>query len=390
MEAVGTLATAIAHDFGNLLQVMTGSATLALAEPGRTEEVGGNLRNVIEAAQRGATLVNQLMTFCHKGVVRPSPAALDGVIEELGGLIARLVGASVRVDLATTSGAVVMADRVQIEQLLMNLASNARDAMPDGGLLRIATDVVSLAKDLSGDLMPGRYVRLTVSDSGCGMDAETLARAFEPFFTTKAPGVGTGLGLSTVFTIVKGLAGRIDIESAPGRGTSFVILLPCSDDAVAQVPAVAAPQRFEGRVLLVEDGAPVRMVVRRQLVSLGLEVIEAEDGPGALAVAETEGGRFDVVLADIGMTGMSGAELVRVLRRRYPGLRAMFMSGYPAGDLIERKVLEPSAILLQKPFGRAELASRLAAILSTRGASEVAPAGATGRPRPAPTGGRLG
>ena len=367
LELVGMLASAIAHDFGNLLQVMSGSVALALAEARTSAEHDADLRNLLEASRRGAALVNQLMTFCNKREVRPEPTDFDRVIDELGGLLARLVGESIRVTVATASGGVVMVDRVQIEQLLMNLASNARDAMPDGGQLTIATDEVWIAKGGAGELAPGRYVRLAVRDTGCGMDAATLARVFEPFFTTKSPGVGTGLGLATALGIVKGLRGRIEAASVVGGGTSFEILVPCCDEAVLEVPAVAAPEALEGRILIVEDAPAVRLVVRRHLVSLGLEVVEAEDGASALAVAEA--GRFDVLLTDIGMAGMSGAELARALLARHPGMRVIFMSGYPAADLIERNVIEPSAVLLQKPFGKEELCQRLAAVLPARGGS---------------------
>jgi PAS domain S-box-containing protein len=361
MEAMGTMASAIAHDFGNLLQGIMGCAAVALA----SDDVAvrrSYLNGVLDAVKRGSDLVGQLTAFSRKRTTDRRPTAVDALVGGLATLLERLLGEHIRLELRPGApGTLVSADRVQLEQILLNLAANARDAMPEGGTLTIETEELGLAEH-DGSVPPGRQLRLLVRDTGLGMDDRTKARIFEPFFTTKPPGFGTGMGLSTVIGITHDLGGRVDVASELGRGTSFVFHFPCSDAEPAVAPASGGERRFHGRALLIEDHGLVRMTVRHYLEELGLEVVEASAPAEALKISET-GSAIDLCVSDVTLPGASGPKLVSQLRERYSGLRALFISAHPTGELVARGTLEATAAALQKPFGKEELAAQLAALL---------------------------
>jgi signal transduction histidine kinase len=357
MEAVGRLAGGIAHDFNNLLAVMLGYTTLTLSRADDPAAVTRNLEHIRTAAERAANLTRQLLTFSRKQVLQPRVVELGGVVSELNTMLERLIGEDVELvtDVGRAKGH-VKADRGQLEQVIVNLAVNARDAMPRGGRLAIVIrDVVvddALAREQAG-LRPGRHVRIEVSDNGMGMEPETLSRLFEPFFSTKEKGKGTGLGLATVYGIVKQSDGHIAVESAPGRGTTFRIWLPeVEEETPAVAPAAggtAAPAGSE-TILLVEDEDAVRGLLHEVLAESGYKVLEASSGAEALRVSRAHGGPVDLLLADVVMPGMGGREVATVLTAERPGLRVLFASGYTAEAIARHGVLEPGTDLIHKPF----------------------------------------
>jgi signal transduction histidine kinase len=359
MEAVGRLAGGIAHDFNNLLLVINGYSELALA---RLEDAAAELREPIDevraAGERAAALTRQLLAFSRKQVIQPTELDLNAVVAETSKMLGRILGEHLELilDLAPLLDP-VRADRGQLEQILMNLTVNARDAMPDGGLLRIATETVALPE--------GRRVALTVSDTGVGMDAETQRSIFEPFFTTKAAGEGTGLGLSTVYGIVEQSHGRLVVESEIGRGTTFTIYLPAATGTAErayeeqdETPVPAAARGTE-RILVVEDNAPVRNLVAEALAMEGYDVTAAEDAHEALAIAERNE-KLDLLLTDIVMPEMNGRELARRIGERRPGLRVLYTSGY-AGE--HREDIDDGHPVIEKPYPLPSLAAKVREIL---------------------------
>jgi PAS domain S-box-containing protein len=375
MEAIGTLASGIAHDFRNLLQVIMGCAYLALEEMTVPDPAGSYVNKVVEAAKRGASLINQLMSFSHKRSANPRPLGVDAAINDLAGLLARLVGEHIPLEVeAGAPHSVIMADPVQLEQILMNLAANARDATPEGGTITIRTSEVVLdeheaqRRNLSRS---GRHVRIIVQDTGEGMDESTRRRIFEPFFTTKGVGKGTGLGLSTVFTTVRSLGGHIEVGSERGLGTTFTLHLPCCDEEPApdeQAPGVTPA--LQGAVLLVEDEELVRVTIRHYLEALGLEVVEAGSAEAALSICEARQRPIDILISDVMMPGMTGARLAGRLRQRYAQLEVLYMSAYARDELIQSGIIEPEAAIVQKPFDKQILAARLRQVLQP-GASQA-------------------
>jgi two-component system cell cycle sensor histidine kinase/response regulator CckA len=359
MEAVGRLAGGVAHDFNNLLTVIRGNADLLdPAALGAGE--GALLDDLILAADRATALVRQLLMFSRRQPVRVEVLDLNGVITSLSALLRRLLGERVVLEPAlATEGVVVRADRSHLEQVVMNLAVNARDAMPNGGTLTVRTEAVERATAKGS----ARFVRLTITDTGTGMTDEVKARIFEPFFTTKGQDQGTGLGLATVFGIVQQSGGHIDVDSAPGAGTTFRVDLPrwagsASGSVMTPAPR-AVPDRFAGRpvsVLLVEDQDAVRKFARLALLGQGHEVADAESGEAALELVSA-GTRFDVLVTDVSMPGIDGHELAARIRASRPEVAVVLMSGYaPDADRIER--LE-RAVFLQKPFPPADLLAAL-------------------------------
>lgn len=368
MEAIGSLASAVAHDFGNLLQGIMGCADVALA----SERVPGTrqayLEHIVDAVRRGSLLVRQLADLSRKTLPDATPTPVDDVLARIAGLIERLVGKSIR--LQVRMGAprgVVLAEPVQIERILMNLAANARDAMPEGGTLTVDTEEVSLTADveIGGQTRPttGRYVRLTVSDTGRGMDEATRSRLFEPFFTTKPPGLGTGIGLSSVLAIAQAAGGRVDVESTLGRGASFVLHFPCIERDPAGPPPPTAQRRLRGRVLLVEDDSIVRVTIRHYLEELGIEVLEASGAEQAFDVCDLSAAPIDVCVTDVTIPGENGPHLVKRLEKRYPLLRSLFVSAHSRSDLLERGIITEKAITLHKPFDKRTLAETLETLL---------------------------
>jgi signal transduction histidine kinase len=376
MEAVGQLAGGVAHDFNNLLTAIGSSADMALEEAADPHALREHLAEIHRAAERAADLTRRLLAFSRRQVLNLEVVALADVVHEGERMLRRLIGESVRLETSIDPQAPpVRADRTQLAQVLMNLVVNARDAMPNGGTLTLATGyrVVSASEARrQRGLAPGAYSVLIVRDTGSGMDEETRSRIFEPFFTTKDRGKGTGLGLSMVYGIVKQTGGYIHVESAPGRGTTFTIHLPvavATGGSPGQRTVLGRPRGRPGETVLVaEDEDGVRAPVRRILVAHGYRVLEAPDGAAALRTAEHHSGKIDLLLTDVVMPGMNGAELARRLRRLRPATRVVFMSGYSAEAVATHGVLSPGAVFLQKPFSVEELLEGLRSALA-RGAS---------------------
>ena len=359
LEAIGHLAGGVAHDFNNILMVIQGYTDLLLAQAGDIGTTRSDLREIQQAARRGSDLTRQLLAFGRKQVLAIRPLDLNAVLVDTSHMLARLIGEGVRLDLQTATGTCpVEADRVQVEQVLINLAVNARDAMSGRGTLTVSLDRVVVTAG-TADLARGSYARLTVRDTGCGMDETTRTRIFEPFFTTKSPGKGSGLGLATVYGVVKQLGGHVAVESAPLQGTTFTVHLPATTKPVdtAREAVAAAPARAHETVLLVEDDRAVRSVIDNVLRRHGYDVLQAGGPREALAVALRHAGTIDLVLADVIMPEMSGPEMVTLLAERHPATRAIFLSGYSAESLVGEGVIESRARLVQKPVAPMELLS---------------------------------
>ncbi|MEO8053882.1 MAG: ATP-binding protein [Acidobacteriota bacterium] len=373
MEAVGQLAGGIAHDFNNLLTAILGYAQL-LSERPLGEAALSEVSEISRAAERAASLTGQLLAFSRQQVQKIAVFVLNDVVSGTESMLARLLGEDVRIrkELAPGLGR-VKADPGQIEQVLVNLAVNARDAMPKGGTLRIETRDVDLDEayvgvHLAG--MPGPYVMLAVSDDGCGMDPATLARIFEPFFTTKPVGKGTGLGLATVYGIVKQSGGFVWVYSEPGQGSTFRIYLPRVEDPASKQRDSGTPRRTPPRgtetVLLVEDDDAVRRFARTVLERSGYTVYEASSGAEAVKVARPNAPKIGIVVSDVVMPEMSGM----VLKRRLEGLGVkapvLFISGHPADAVAMRGVETEGAAFLQKPFTHGDLLFKVRRVLDGR------------------------
>jgi CheY-like chemotaxis protein len=372
MEAVGRLAGGVAHDFNNLLTVIESYADLAAEGMADDDPLAGDLQEIRRAAERAAMLTRQLLAFSRKSILRLEVLAVSEVILGVEKMLRRLIGEDVELVVVAGETAAVKADRGQLEQILMNLAVNARDAMPDGGRLEItASDVrVSDASALELlDVTPGHCVRITVADTGCGMDEATLSRIFEPFFTTKGPGKGTGLGLATVYGIVKQSGGAIRVRSEVGRGTTFEIDLPRAEQvAVSESPLRAASPRAVGHetILVVEDEQDVRVLVKRLLESSGFSVLVAASPDEAEAIFASRGPSIDLLLTDVVMPGMNGRALADRFRAARPALRVLFMSGYNESVLGPHGVVDDGIQLLLKPFAAHQLASAVRGALDRR------------------------
>jgi PAS domain S-box-containing protein len=366
MEAVGRLAGGIAHDFNNLLCIITGYGEMALAQLPSGVPLHLYLTEIAKAANRAATLTRQLLAFSRKTLMAPKVLDLNTVIQDAGGMLRRFIGEDIELvtelepDLPT-----VKADPNQLDQVLMNLVVNSRDAMPQGGRLEVRTRRVRLTEaDVreQPEVQPGRYVMFAVTDSGCGMDEAVRARIFEPFFTTKGVGKGTGLGLAMVYGIVKQSGGHINVRSAPGLGTTFAIYLPSADSAEEEATAAAsAPVVPAGSetVLLAEDEDGVRGLVVEVLRRSGYTVLEARDGEEALTLAENHGGPIHLLLTDVVMPRLSGGRLARRWSQLRPETRVLFMSGFADSTLVRHDVISGGADCLLKPFTAEALARKV-------------------------------
>ncbi len=373
IEAVGRLAGGVAHDFNNLLTVMIGSADVALARLPEGDAGRIELEEIRAASERAADLTRQLLAFGRKQVLLPETFELDAAVVRTGQMLRRLIGEHVELVVLPGGGAArVRVDAGQLEQVLVNLAVNARDAMPDGGTLTIATGTKRLDEPVAGDgaeLPSGEYASLSVRDTGTGMDEKTLDRIFEPFFTTKHDGAGTGLGLATSHGIVAQSGGTMKVESEPGHGSVFTVLLPLADAPAAETPARQAPPAPSVRpaaatVLVAEDEPAVRGLVVAGLERAGYTVLGASEGDEALALAHGHEGPIDLLMTDIVMPGMSGRALAERLAAERPGLPVLYTSGYPAGALGSEDVSAPGAGFLQKPFTLAELTAAVAGAIA--------------------------
>ncbi|MDX2193960.1 MAG: response regulator [Gemmatimonadales bacterium] len=356
MEAVGRLAGGVAHDFNNLLTAIVGYTELLLRALPETGDLRADALEIRAAADRAAALTKQLLAFSRMQILEPQVLDLNGVVRDMGRLLRSMIGEDVELVLRPGGGAAhVRADRSQLEQVLMNLAVNARDAMPGGGRLLVETMEVELTPAYAHDhvsVTPGPYVLLAVSDNGCGMTPATRARVFEPFFTTKDVGKGTGLGLATVYGIVKQSGGNIWVYSEAGVGTTFKIYLPRVEAPVAAQPAPVAAPVGGGRetLLLVEDEPSVRRLARQVLERDGYEVLEAADGEEAAGVAARHPGGIDLLVTDVVMPGASGPEVAERIARSRPALRVLYMSGYTEQASLHVTPRRPSGPFLQKPF----------------------------------------
>lgn len=371
MEAVGQLAGGVAHDFNNLLTVILSYGSMLAERLDPSDPIGRDVREMTAAAERAAGLTRQLLAFSRKQVLQPQVIDVNSVVTNVETLLRRLIGADItlQVDLKSDIPP-VNADPGQLEQVLMNLAVNARDAMPDGGMLRISTaEDGSLGRGAPDDAAYDRpkYVVLSVSDTGSGMTSEVRRRVFDPFFTTKAPGEGTGLGLSTVYGIVKQSGGDIRVRSEPGQGTAFDIYLPCADapPRVAPAGSVRAARGSE-TILVVEDDPSLRSLAVRVLKRYGYDVIPAASGPEALALSADSRAVVDAVLTDVIMPGMNGREVVERLLAARPGLPYLFMSGYTDDEVLRRGVLQGDSPFLQKPFTADQLARKIREVIDER------------------------
>jgi len=354
LEAIGGLAAGIAHDFNNLLSVVLGNCELLLDALPAESASRGEVAEIQGAGARAAQLTQQLLAFARRQVLQPRHINLDAVVADVSKILRRLLGENIAVVVSTTAQlGSTFVDVGQIEQVILNLAVNARDAMPDGGTLNIETANVSFEADALPSRPAGNYVMLAVSDTGTGMDDATRARIFEPFFTTKDVGKGTGLGLSTVFGIVEQSGGAVWVYSELHKGTTFKLYFPRSDQQADPLP-VHPPQLTDLRgnetVLLVEDDAGVRKIVRAILQRHGHTVIETSNGADALAAAREHPGVIDLLLTDVIMPGMSGRSLALELQTLRPALRVLYMSGYTDHSVVHHGVLEPGIAFLQKPI----------------------------------------
>lgn len=369
MEAVGKLAGGVAHDFNNLLTVINGHTSLSLRRLEQDDPLYHKLETVQAAGERAASLTRQLLAFSRKQIMQPKVLDLNHVIFETNKMLQRLIGEDIDlfIGLMPDLGK-VKADPGQIEQVLMNLSVNARDAMPKGGKLTIETHNVYIDEEYSRrhvSVPPGRYVMLAVSDTGCGMDAATQGRIFEPFFTTKEVGRGTGLGLSTVYGIVKQSGGNIWVYSEVGRGTTFKIYLPCVDSPAEEIKASIETQAPAGTetVLLVEDEEMVRNMTREILQESGYQVLEAQHGHEALAVAERYDGPIHLMLSDVVMPQMSGRELAEQLSPLRREMKVLYMSGYTDDAIVHHGVLDEGMAFIEKPFTPDSLTRKLREVL---------------------------
>lgn len=366
MEAIGRLAGGVAHDFNNILSVILSGAELALDPTSSAESIRTDLRDIHEAGTRAAQLTRQLLAFSRRQVLQPAVVDVNAIVFGLEKMLRRLLGEHVTlvVECPPRLGR-VLADAGQLEQVLMNLAVNARDAMPHGGRLEIKTADVELVDGnviAAAEGAAGEFVSLAVSDTGVGIDPATRARLFEPFFSTKASGKGTGLGLATVWGIVRQSGGQILVRSEPGVGTTFEVLLPRTQERErpsASAPASRRPGTQCGTILLAEDEDAVRMLAARILKGAGYRVVSAADGFEALRLAEAHAGTFDLLLTDIVMPGMSGSVLAKRLRGQRPDLRVLFMSGHADDDLVQNGVRSASSRFLAKPFDATSLLRRV-------------------------------
>jgi CheY-like chemotaxis protein len=369
MEAIGQLAGGIAHDFNNLLTIISGYSGLLLnsrVDP----STKGQLKEIHKAGERAASLTRQLLAFSRKQVLAPKVLDLNATVMDTEKMLRRLIGEDVLLATALDPNLMpVKVDPGQIEQVIINLAVNARDAMRKGGKLTIDTANVELDETfthLRPDVKPGRYVMLAVSDTGCGMTKEVEARIFEPFFTTKGPGKGTGLGLATVYGIIKQSGGNIYVYSEPDRGTTFKIYLPTVEEQASpdqSVYGMNVAAFGDETILLVEDEDGVREIARLALEAHGYKVLEASRGQEAIRLCTTHQGPIHLLVSDVVMPEMGGREVAERLGALNAGIKMLYLSGYTDDAVVRHGVLEAQAAFLQKPFTPVALATKVREVL---------------------------
>jgi PAS domain S-box-containing protein len=370
MDSVGQLAGGVAHDFNNLLTVIAGRVDFLLGSSNLDADQAGDLAEIKKASDRATELTRQLLAFSRKQLLQPRVVDLNRMVNDVEPMLRRLIreDISIRVELSDDLGSVT-ADPGQLQQILLNLALNSRDAMPSGGVLTFRTENRALdggASRREAHIPPGEYVVLEVADTGIGMDEVTQSHIFEPFFTTKGQGKGTGLGLSTVYGIVKQSGAVISVASAPQQGTTFCVYFPRTDGYALAQPAECeklSPRAGNETILLVEDDSSVRELVERVLKSRGYEVLAAQHGSAALSLASERERAVDLVLTDIVMPAMSGRELVEALQVARPRLRVLYMSGYTDDEVLRRGLHDPTTSFIQKPFTAENLATQVRKVL---------------------------
>ena len=370
MQAVGQLAGGVAHDFNNLLTAITGYSELTLRRLPAEDPLRQNIEEINKAGDRAAALTRQLLAFSRKQVLQPKVLDLNAIVSELEKMLRRLIGENVELRTALGAGlGSVRADPGQVEQIIMNLAINARDAMPQGGKLTVETKNVHLDEDYAKNhvaVTPGPYVMLAVSDTGAGMSEQTQKQIFEPFFTTKEAGKGTGLGLSTVYGIVKQSGGSIWVYSEVGRGTTFKIYLPRVDEGAEEYKRGAGTEEtLQGAetILLAEDEEMVRKLARQVLEMYGYRVLEAANGGAALLICERHNEPIHLLITDVIMPEMSGRELADRLAQLRPAMKVLYMSGYTDDAIVHQGVLDEEANFIQKPFPTDALARKVREVL---------------------------
>jgi two-component system cell cycle sensor histidine kinase/response regulator CckA len=371
MEAVGRLAGGVAHDFNNLLTVINNYAAMVVSELRAGDRLRDYVQEILEAGQRAVGLTRQLLAFSRRQVMEPEILDLGSAVADMKNMLARLIGEHIELHTERAEDLwLVRADPAQVQQVLMNLVVNARDAMPQGGVLTIETENVEVSE--GGDrapstVEPGAYALLKVTDTGCGMDEATLERIFEPFFTTKAEGRGTGLGLSTVYGIVKQSGGHVLACSRPGE-TVFSVYLPRTEGKVTRAEPVTEPEVFRGSetVLLVEDEQAVRELTERILATAGYKVISAESGHRALLASEESETDIHLLVTDVVMPSIGGKELADLLRRKRPSMKTLYMSGYSDDTIVDQGVLGQGHDFITKPFGREQLLRAVRRVLGGR------------------------
>ncbi len=371
MESVGRLAGGIAHDFNNMLSIILGYAEMVMKKLDPEDPLSNSVKEIMKAGERAAELTRQLLAFGRKQIFQPQVLNLTDQVRHLENMLRRLIGEDIDLFLALADNlALVYMDPVQFDQIIMNLAVNARDAMPRGGKLTIETSNVTvddMFANIHPGVMPGQYVLISVTDSGCGMDETVLAHIFEPFFTTKEKGKGTGLGLATVYGIVKQSGGHIWVYSEPGQGTTFKIYLPQSH-AKPRGQEISPKEGKEigsgMRILVVEDEESLRRLMQTILLELGFQVLVAANGREALLMVEEHGLRPDLVITDLVMPGMSGAVLAERLRKSQPDLKLLFMTGYTDNAIVHNGALDQGTLLIQKPFSRKDIVEKIHRVLN--------------------------
>jgi nitrogen-specific signal transduction histidine kinase/CheY-like chemotaxis protein len=372
MEAVGSLAGGVAHDFNNLITVILSYSEMLLSELPANDPLRADAEEIRKAGERASELTRQLLTFSRRQVIQPKVVRINELIEATGNMLERLIAENIALAMALDPEAgAVRVDAGQMEQVIVNLAVNARDAMPDGGRLLIESKNIDFPEpgepDQESPLYPsGRNVMLAVSDTGIGMDAETQKRIFEPFYTTKEPGKGTGLGLSTVYGIVRQSGGQISVYSEPGKGTSFKVYLPRVDDVPETREEIAAQAKSAaGRetVLIVDDDPAVLSIARYALDRLGYHVISMDDGESALAYLTKQNPPIDLLVTDLNMPRMSGRILADRFAAIHPYARILFVSGYTDDAVVRHDMLESGAHYLAKPFTPDSLARKVREVL---------------------------
>jgi two-component system cell cycle sensor histidine kinase/response regulator CckA len=371
MESVGRLAGGVAHDFNNLLTAITGNAELALTALPLADSARADLGEIIKAAERAAALTRQLLAFARKQIIEPRILNLNELIGDIDKLLHRLIGADIELITRTRPNlGSIKADPGQLEQLLVNLAVNARDAMPDGGKLTIETSNIVLTEAVARQhvgITAGPHVLLVVSDSGLGMSEAIKQHIFEPFFTTKGPGKGTGLGMATCYGIVKQHGGHIEVSSEPQHGATFKIYLPQveprGDPSALRSSDTGELPRGTETVLLAEDEPAVRALASRVLRTQGYTVLEAADGEAALHLARSQGTKIDLLLTDVVMPRMGGQLLAQQIVTLYPAIKVLFASGYVDNAIVHFGQLAPGVEFLQKPFSPSALARKVRSVL---------------------------